>query len=359
MISAQNYQTVYLLFVLFLTVLSFIRYNSTGPLASREYNNDSELAFALTVVMILFIGLRPVSTVFADMPGYYYAMLDHRYEHIPLSISGNFLFVPLMGFMSAIGTPPQMAIIVLAFINFFFTFWAAKKIFPGNVFLTLLVFFASFSTFSYATNGLKAGCASALFLCALAYRDNWKFFIPFLIASLGFHHSMELPIVAFVCCYFYKNTNFYLVLWLTCLLLAATHVTFFQTFFANFTDEHGAGYLLGGNYGGRGGFRLDFILYSAVPIIIRQYLVNNKNYIPPEEYTFIFNVYVLTNAIWLLCMYASYTNRIAYLSWCIYPIVLIYPFLKGEKSDEKSETFPLVLLGNLVFTLFMAFAYYA
>ena len=357
MISAQNYQTVYLLFVLFLTVLAFIRYNSTDPLASREYNNDSELAFALTTVMILFIGLRPVSTVFADMPGYYYAMLDHRYEQDSLSISGNFLFVLMMRSMSSIGAPPQMAIIVLAFINFFFTFLAAKKMFPVNVFVTMLIFFASFSTFSYATNGLKAGCASALFLCALAYRDNWKVFVLFLIASFGFHHSMELPIAVFLCCYFYKNTNFYLVFWLACLLIAASHITFFQNFFANFTDDHGAKYLLGGNYGERGGFKLDFIIYSVAPIIIRQYLVNNKNYIPSEEYTFIFNVYVLTNAIWLLCMYASYTNRIAYLSWCIYPIVLIYPFLKGEKSDVKFEAFPLVLLGNLFFTLFMAFVY--
>lgn len=358
MILAQNYQTVYLLFVLLLTVLSFIRYYSSSvPLVFREYNNDSELAFVLTLGMILFIGLRPVSPVFADMSGYYHAMVDHRYEYVSLSISGNFLYVLLMRLMSSIGSPPQMAIIVLAFINFFFSFLAAKKMFPGNVFVTMLVFFASFSTFAYATNGLKAGCASALFLCALAYRDDWRVFIPFLIASFGFHHSMELPVVAFVCCYLYKNTNFYLVLWFACLLLALSHVTFFQNLFANFTDDYGAKYLLGGNYGGRGGFRLDFIIYSVVPIIIRQYLVNNKNYIPSEEYTFIFNVYVLTNAIWLLCMYANFSNRIAYLSWCIYPIVLIHPFLKSEKFDVKFGTFPLVLLGNLFFTLFMVFVY--
>lgn len=357
MIPAELFQTIYLVLLLALTIPVANRYFHNNLVETPVIDNDKLFAITVTGFVILFVGLRPLSPVFGDMIVYYNAIHTHHIENTTISLSGNYLYIIFMSFLSFINVPPKIAILSLAFINFYFTFIAIKKLFPNDILAAMLVFFASFSTFAYATNGLKAGCAAALFLCALAYRDNWKVFIPFLIASFGFHHSMELPIVAFICCHLYKNTNFYIILWLSCLLLAATHVTFFQNFFANFTDEHGAGYLLGENYGGRGGFRLDFILYSAVPIIIRQYLVYNQNYTPSKEYTFLFNVYILSNAIWLLCMYAKFSNRIAYLSWCIYPIVLIYPFLKGEKSNEKSETFPLVLLGNLVFTLFMTFVY--
>ena len=59
-------------------------------------------------------------------------------------------------------------------------------------------------------------------------------------------------------------------------------------------------------------------------------------------------------------MYAEFTNRIAYLSWFMYPIVLIYPCYA-----IKDKLHPLVLnrqkivLCHLAFTLFMDLVYYA
>lgn len=57
-------------------------------------------------------------------------------------------------------------------------------------------------------------------------------------------------------------------------------------------------------------------------------------------------------------MYSDYTNRIAYLSWFMYPIVLIYPFLNEEWEGPQYKYFQWVAYGHMAFNLFMAFIYW-
>lgn len=82
-------------------------------------------------------------------------------------------------------------------------------------------------------------------------------------------------------------------------------------------------------------------------------------------YKTILNLYLCTNAVWCLCMYASYCNRIAYLSWFMYPIVLIYPLLKEDlsgcsllKGRSQYKLFSKVMSYHLGFTLFMELVFY-
>jgi hypothetical protein len=60
----------------------------------------------------------------------------------------------------------------------------------------------------------------------------------------------------------------------------------------------------------------------------------------------------------MLCMYAEFTNRIAYLSWLMLPIVLIYPLLNEDWGSGQYKTFQWVALGHLAFTLFLNYIYY-
>ena len=161
---------------------------------------------------------------------------------------------------------------------------------------------------------------------------------------------------------YFKNEKWYFYGWLFCLLMAVGHVSFFQNLFAGMTDESGAGYLNWNpneDWGGKSGFRLDFVIYSAMPVIMGYY-VKFKYQLEDKLYDTMLNIYLTCNGIWMLCMYAQFTNRIAYLSWFIYPILLVYPcYAIGD------ETHPLVLVRKkvvlllLAFTLFMAFIYYA
>ena len=141
--------------------------------------------------------------------------------------------------------------------------------------------------------------------------------------------------------------------------MSALHITFFQTLFAGFTDEGGAGYLLVDEETTkvRIGFRPDFILYSAVPLYLG-YLMLNKYKYQSDTYSFLLRLYIMTNSMWMLCMYAEFNNRIAYLSWFMYPFVLLYPVISRERNQIQRKYFRWVVYGHLAFTLFMTFIYY-
>ena len=170
---------------------------------------------------------------------------------------------------------------------------------------------------------------------------------------------MTLVIGSYFVALFFKNPKYYFWVWLFCLLMAIFHITFFQTLFAGFIDEHGAGYLLVDETTSlvRIGFRPDFILYSAVPVYLGYQMINKYKY-QSKTYSFLLRLYIMANAMWLLCMYSSFTNRIAYLSWFMYPIVLLYPFVSRDRVQLQGKYLGYVVYGHLGFTLFMTIVYY-
>ena len=122
-----------------------------------------------------------------------------------------------------------------------------------------------------------------------------------------------------------------------------------MSIFAGYTDEHGASYLkiqTGDTAKNVSGFRPDFILYSAIPIIIGYYLITVKK-IKSERFIFLWCVYTLTNCVFLLCTYGSFINRIAYLSWLMIPFVLLYPFTNIRWSNQQDQYLRYVVLGHL------------
>lgn len=361
MIVAQNYQPLYLIIVLILTFLTINQYYQTNRYIGKSKGSPDFVTFWIMLFMMLYIGLRPVSGVFVDMANYN-ASYKVFYYGYPFSFSwslDNFLFDNLFAWMGSMRFDISLFFLLIAIIYFGGIAWASKKLFPNDTLLAFVMYLGAFSTFSYGTNGIKAGAAASIFLVALAYRDNLKVCIPLLWVSLGFHHSMLAPIVAFVIAYFVRKPKWYLYGWLFCLLLAAAHITYFLSLFSGFTDEHGAGYLVAGRKDAEvSGFRPDFILYSAIPIFIGYYLIT-KRYIQSEYYKFLWCTYTLTNCVFLLCTYGSFINRIAYLSWLMYPFILLYPFVNAYWSNRQSRYLRYVVYGHLGFTLFMDFIYYA
>lgn len=223
-----------------------------------------------------------------------------------------------------------------------------------------LVCLAAFSTFSYGVNGIKAGAATSIFLLAIAYKNNKILSIILALVSYSFHHSMILTVSAYILLFFVQKTSLYFAFWCFCLFCSIFHISFFQVLFAGFADEKGAEYLLPDRQSESAyitGFRLDFIIYSAAPIYLGYILKYKKQYIS-EFYYYLLNFYLITNGIWMLCMYASFTNRIAYLSWFLYPILLMYPYLSNERHKCSYKEFHNVVFWHLGFTLFMDFIFY-
>ena len=351
------YQPLYLVVLLISTIItlrvSINNYSYYGKFKENTICDVFSLFFALG--MSIFIGFRPISIEFVDMVDY-----DRNYS----SIQGNYFFFDFdtdnliydnwFTFMASKSIPVRNFFVVVAFVYFGMIWLSCRKLFPNNTLLSFIVYLAALSTFAYSTNGIKAGMATSIFLVSLSYYDKPFISIPIAIFTYGMHHSMLLVIVAYFCVLLVKHPKWYFILWGVSFCFAALHITWFQHYFAGFTDEHGASYLLSSR---NSGFRIDFIIYSAIPVIIG-YLMVFKYNLYSRTYDIILNLYLLTNSVWLLCMYSNFTNRIAYLSWFLYPIVLLYPFINLSWSDEQDKYLKYVVYGHLGFTLFMTFIYY-
>lgn len=357
MIGAHIYIYIYLMVVSIITIYKCITYSRypASRIQTREETNSIGTLF-LMLFMALFIGSRPISYEFIDMGGY--AALWDMWDMGEFQFSRdvqNILFDNLRSLMSTNHIDIFWFFLLISAIYFGAMYVACRKLFPYDTLLAYVVCLGAFSTFSYATNGIKAGAAASLFLVAIAYRDNLKIAIPFALISLGFHHSMIMVVFSAVIAYIFRKPQPFFLLWGICVIIAALEITTFQDFFASIADEQGQKYLMS-DYGVKG-FRYDFILYSAMPVLIGFIAVYKKK-IHSTIYCFMLNLYLLTNSVWMLCMYASFTNRIAYLSWFFYPIVLIYPFLNEKFSEKQYRSVARISIAHLGFTLFMLLVFY-
>ncbi|MGM9869610.1 MAG: EpsG family protein [Sodaliphilus sp.] len=357
--AAVAYRYIYYFIVTLFTVIAFFQYSKkeVGLPKTKDNNDVGSLIFA--IICVLFIGYRPLSgQYFVDMVNYneyyhaFYFGIPFQYD----SEAENLIFDNLFAWFGSLRFSISTFFVTIAAIYFGGAYFGLKRLFPNDVWAAFLVFLAAFSTFSYGTNGIKAGAAASLFILALGYREHLKICIPLIFLSWGFHHSMQLPVAAFVLTLLVKRPKWYFIGWAFCFLIALAHISAFADFFASFTDESGAEYLLGeGDDGTKGGFRIDFIIYSCMPILVGYWVLFVKRIKVSALYTSLLNLYLCTNAVWMLCMYANFTNRIAYLSWLLYPIVLIYPYLNESLGKKRYVQFSMVMLAHLAFTLFMSF----
>lgn len=352
-IPAERYYDIYLILVTLFSVINISKFN-----VYKTNKSDKLVAFIICTIFVIFLGTRPISPVFVDMPHYF--GLYNRWSG-PFTFNydtQNLLFDNIECYLASIQFDPTLHYVLFAAIYYGCILIASNKFFPDNVTISFLCYCAAFSTFSYCVNGYKAGSAAALFLVALAYRNKVWLSILLGIISCGFHHSMIMVLCSYAVVLCFKNSKYYFVLWIFSFLCAATHITLFQNFFGNFLnnngDEHGAGYLIGAT---GSGFRLDFILYSAMPILVGYYAIYKKN-IESQMYNTLLNLYLMTNSMWMFCMYANFTNRIAYLSWFMYPIVLIYPLFKENWSNNQYKIAKKIAYAHLGFTIFMQVIYY-
>lgn len=362
MIDASLYSSIFSIISLILTVaMSSIYSRMPDSRIDRQKTSPSVTGWMIALIIAIFFGFRPISGYyFVDMANYYFGYINSWGTPYTFNWSAeNYLFDNLILEMASLKIDAQIFFFLIALIYFLGTFVAMQKFFPKDALLGFTAFLGAFSTYSYGTNGIKAGAAAALFLCAIAYRHNRFLCLVFLFLTLGFHHSMIMPIAAFIICSFVKKTKYYFLLWTASILVAALHISAFQELFASMSADRGASYLTatGTDWGGKSGLRIDFIIYSAMPILVG-YIAIFKYKVKSENYNFILNLYMMTNAIWMLCMYAEFTNRIAYLSWLMYPVVLIYPFLSKRFMPRQYKMAINAVWYQLLFTLFMVYIYY-
>lgn len=375
---AEFYQSFFLVVLFFLSISVVNKNNSSlyyyGSDDMISTNKQSEL---LMWAVVLFIGLRPVHAVFADTIGYVM-----RYENeiaMPASwsevyysedVRNEWLWHFILMACARLGLPSWCWLTIVAWGYIGCALWGIKRIFQANhTYIAFLFFISAFSFFSYAVNGLRNGLSFSVVILALTYLDNNKRdLIKFGILSFiayNIHHTALLPLVCMVISHFgLKSNKIAFYVWFLSIPVSLFAHSFFEAILIDLAPDDRLADNLSAQYSGgidsgfsRSGFRWDFLLYSIMPIIL-SYFIILKNNVTDKTYTLLLNTYLLCNAFWILVIRASFSNRFAYLSWFIYPIVLAYPLLELDFTKNQKKWIANILLAHLGFTAFMHFIFY-
>lgn len=369
---AIYYHDIYILVVTIATILACKHFQRHASIPFAGLANVGSagtrwhllIGYLLVVFFSVFIGVRPNDPVFGDTNSYasiYYwnEGSTFAWKFYPKS----FLFTFLIHFCASYSLGLSLFFTLIAFTYFAAAYIAIRKLFPQYDLLVFCIFLGALSTYAYSVNGIRAGAAASIFYCAIAYREKPWLCALLLFVAWGFHHSMHVCIIAFLCVRYYNKPKIYFYFWLFALLLCVFHVSSFQEILGSITDERGGQYLVDGEGVARmsGRVRYDFILYSCVPILLGLYF-RMKFKVNDVLYDFLLSLYTLLNSLWLLCIQARFNNRIAYLSWQLYPLVISYIILsKGVEVNNSLASWKRIVVNgaylNLLFTLGMFYIY--
>lgn len=366
------YGTVY--FILFLvlswmTVLYYIGSNGQKLLHS-EGTPMQGAALLLTIIMIIFLGLRPDSPFFVDSGGYrqtYYALV-HEYEFVPIDFHTEWLWQNMVVLFKTIGLNHHEYFFIVSFVYLGGMFLASMLLLRNNLWMAMLLFFTAFSTYSFGVNGIRNGMACSVELAAVALiaidKKYWFASLVLSFLAMGVHRSMMLPSAAvFVSKFVLKDPKIAIRFWLISIaisLVAGPVVT--QFFAALGFDDRMSEYTSGieeqdAITGISAGFRWDFLFYSIWPVLFTWYLTMFRMY-KDKTFNVIANTYILCNAFWIMVIRATFSNRFAYLSWFLYPLVIAYPLFRMNVWKDQDRKTAIIFFLYSLFTFFMFFIYY-
>ena len=347
-------------------------------------------ALFLTLLLIVYMGLRPVSPKFGDTIAYAHMFRTPAQPvafAVDLSKEWLWDYFVFVSKQSGMTVSTWFLIVEIGYLGF--VFLGFRILVGENSWMAMLFFLSAFSTFSYGTNGIRNGLACSIVIFAMAYAANRKllqFAISgiILVFAFGIHRSISLPIVAFLAASFViKSPKMAIYFWIASIgisLVAGGAVT---NFFAGLGfDDRMSSYASSmdknADQFSQTGFRWDFLLYSAMPVWLAWHVtkkaederalygdtieetetnITGAGRIADAHSMRVFNIlattYILANSFWVMVIRASFSNRFAYLSWFLYPIVIAYGVIRLHIWEQQDRKAGLILLAHAGFTLVM------
>lgn len=361
--SPSLYEPIYLTIVGILVLLYGIKLMSTdgNTLAIGEENKGQFLfPLALALSFAIWIGLRPVSYVFGDTGNYArtYNLLG-EYTIVEIEWKGEWMwsFITLTCKNLGLSVHSYFLIIELGYI--LSATWAVKKFVPTSPYLGVLFLFSSLMFFTFGVNGLRNGLACHIILLAMAFLMEDKRVIAVILAfiALGIHRSVMLPIAGTIAAMtVIKKPQWAFYWWLASIGLSLLWGEQLTNLISGLGyDNRMSSYSTATDYDyqfSQRGFRWDFLLYSAMPVWMIWY-VNVKKGLRDGWFNIISITYLLANSFWIIVIRAAFSNRFAYLSWFLYPIVIVYPLCNMRAWENQDRVAGQILLAYCGFTIFM------
>lgn len=366
-IPAEYYSTIYVYLML---VICILQSRSLAFCSDDEFQLSDNKSYTSSLVLIwtiaLFIGFRPISRYFPDMLGYAANYEAGWYVYDPSGIRREPVFGYIMNICNFFHLPTTVWFAVITLSSMLLQFYACRKWFGNHLYTSLLFLLTGFYFWGTMTVIIRSCLASSIVIFAMSlYLDKSKrsnLYLSILLMVLAFytHRSSTLLIIGFFASkYLLKKLNWAIYFWLLCLMLSLIVGDYFEVLFSSWGfDDRMTSFTSNTDYSGfsHAGFRWDFLLYSAVPIVFGWYVDRLGT---DKIYSILLGTYILCNSFWLLVIRASFSDRFAGLSWILYPIVLAYPLLKMQLWGDSRHRTRIFLIGHVFFIFFMNQIYYS
>jgi len=385
-IDPQLLIQIYYWGVFFLCICLFFRHQDSKNCDKLLNKNSIIPSLIISVLLIIMMGLRPLSAnAFGDTFAYSfgYKQLSVHNLNYTIDLNKEWLWGYIQNFCkwSGFSVSAWFLIIEIGYIGF--VLLALKLLLWENTWIGMLFFLSGFSTFTYGTNGIRNGLACSMAIFAIAIAAYFKFkhlLIPSVVLFLlfGIHRSTMLPIAAFFAALFLvKDPKYAIYFWIASIGLSVVAGGWFTNFFMGLGfDDRMADYVTtkAGNEFSHSGFRWDFLLYSAMPVLLTWYVCQKIEDAPETKesmdtgikgagviadahsirvFYVLSTTYILCNAFWVTVCRASFSNRFAYLSWFLYPIVIAYATVRLHIWKDQDQKVGFILMAHAGFTIFM------
>ena len=341
-------------------------YNSKGTLQTQR-QESALVGWVVALMIAIWLGMRPNSgTYFGDTANYAIIFRAFQPTDFVIDFKKEWLWDSLYYITKNLGYDIHFLFTVVSLLYMVTGYAAIRILIPHKPIITLILFCGSLMFFSFATNGLRNGLACHVTLLVFVLYFKEQRILAAVIAFLAYsiHHSVGIPLAGFICSLFiYKRPHWSIIIWglsiVASLLLGNSLTGFIEQFSV---DERLQGYT-NLEQGGEGvqfssyGFRWDFLAYSAMPIVLGYYTILKKR-ITDNWYSVLFSTYCLANAFWVIFIRAAFSNRFAYLSWFMYPIVVAYPLFFFKLWNDQDKKVGQIILAYVGFTAVMQFLYW-
>ena len=353
----------YLIFALCLTVVykNYSIEDNKLIYAQPSFPIPSSL---LTLLVAIPIGFRNPVGLFGDTYFYTHTFRNVLKDYSPIDWSTEWLFDNWMFFFKDHGLEIQYFYLSVSLVYFGTMLVSCYKLAKNNTWIALLFCLVSYSCYSYSTNGVRNGLACNLVMLGIVYltETDWKKYISlfFFVIAYGIHHSSALPAVAALTATFViREPRYAIRFWLASIFISLIAGNTIGGIFENLGfDDRLSGYFQEQEDAetmsqfSQTGFRFDFLLYSAMPVLMAWYVTVKRNF-RDRTFNIIANTYILANAFWVMVIRAAFSNRFAFLSWFIYPLVIAYPLLRMNIWKDQDRKTAQILLAYSGFTFFM------
>jgi hypothetical protein len=363
-IPAAIYSDIFNYTVLILVAIAAVECwsGSVFDRPTRTFNNV--LGAMLAVGLIFFIGLRPITPYhFGDTINY-----AHSFWRLQAQISGTspivsdlgseWVFYSVMRWFAA-NSNIEMFFLFCAFVYVGALWWALVRVFRSDYFVALVVALSMFTFFSYGVNGVRNGMAASIMILALTFRRRWFVAVVLAVLAIGIHRSMMLTAGAALITFFVNRPRLWLWGWVGSIavsLVAGGTISGWLIDSGLISDERFSTYIAGqtDDIFSRTGFRWDFLLYSAIPVVTGWFFIFRKGY-ADKFYIWLFNIYLIANSFWIVVIRANFSNRFAQISWFIMPLVLIYPFLMKKFWNNQPTRMGSAVVVFYLYTFYTMF----